>query len=339
MLEPPPLPYESVVSCLLSDFGVQASGLNFLPLGADPHTAVYRATAADGSEYFVKLRSGNFFAASVIIPKALQDSGIRQVIAPIPAKNGALWADLPPYRLILFPFIEGQNGFEQPLTNSQWIEFGGILKQLHTAVLPEPFKQAVPQENFDTGWRRQVEVFLTRIENEKYTEPIAAETAAFLWSKRTDLIRLVRHTDRLAQKMASCLDNFILCHADIHAGNLHITKDGSIYIIDWDTLIFAPCERDLMFIGAGLGGGSRTAAEEWDFFFQGYGPTMVNQDALTYYRCDRILEDIAVYCEQLLLTEDGGADRPQGLKYLKSNFWPGGTIELAFQPASIRSTP
>ena len=52
---------------------------------------------------------------------------------------------------------------------------------------------------------------------------------------------------------------------------------------------------------------------------------------LAYYRYERIIEDIAVYCEQLLLSNDGGADREQTLRYLMSNFKPNGAIEIAWQ--------
>ena len=43
-----------------------------------------------------------------------------------------------------------------------------------------------------------------------------------------------------------------------------------------------------------------------------------------------------MYCEQLLLSNDGGADREQALRYLKSNFEPGGTIEIAYRADALR---
>ncbi|MFN2272451.1 MAG: spectinomycin phosphotransferase, partial [Anaerolineae bacterium] len=53
--------------------------------------------------------------------------------------------------------------------------------------------------------------------------------------------------------------------------------------------------------------------------------------ALAYYRYERIVVDIAVYCEQLFLTDEGGEDREQSLRYLESNFLPNGTIEIAYK--------
>ena len=43
-------------------------------------------------------------------------------------------------------------------------------------------------------------------------------------------------------------------------------------------------------------------------FYQGYGQAAVDQTVLAYYRYERIVQDIAAYCQQLLLTDEGGAD-------------------------------
>jgi len=46
---------------------------------------------------------------------------------------------------------------------------------------------------------------------------------------------------------------------------------------------------------------------------------------------ERIIQDLAAYCEQLFLTNEGGEDREQSLHYLKSNFLPNSTIAIAYQ--------
>jgi spectinomycin phosphotransferase len=54
---------------------------------------------------------------------------------------------------------------------------------------------------------------------------------------------------------------------------------------------------------------------------------------VAYYRFERIVEDLAVFAEQLLLSDEGGDDRAQSVRYVKSNFQPGGTIERAYAVA------
>jgi spectinomycin phosphotransferase len=67
--------------------------------------------------------------------------------------------------------------------------------------------------------------------------------------------------------------------------------------------------------------------ERW--FYQGYGKTRINLEAKVYYRYERIIQDIAEFCKQLLLTDAGGDDREQAYKFFTSNFAPGGELEAA----------
>jgi len=126
---------------------------------------------------------------------------------------------------------------------------------------------------------------------------------------------------------------FVPCHADIHGGNILLSREGqppvlALYIVDWDTLIFAPKERDLMFIGGGIDNIWKTEQGE-AFFYEGYGKTEINLSALAYYRYERIIEDLVVTAEQLLLTNEGGADRERSLGWFISNFESGSTLEIA----------
>jgi spectinomycin phosphotransferase len=98
--------------------------------------------------------------------------------------------------------------------------------------------------------------------------------------------------------------------------------------VDWDNPLLAPKERDLMFIGGGIDQIWQSEREE-TIFYDGYGQTAINLSALAYYRYERIIEDLAVIGEQLLLSEEGGADRERSYGWFTSNFEPGSTIEIA----------
>jgi spectinomycin phosphotransferase len=100
--------------------------------------------------------------------------------------------------------------------------------------------------------------------------------------------------------------------------------------VDWDNPIYAPKERDLMFFGSGMAGNQLGGREEM-LFYQGYGPAQIDQDALAYYRYERIVQDISEFCKQLLLTAEGGEDREQAYQYFTSSFLPGHVVEVAFE--------
>ena len=133
--------------------------------------------------------------------------------------------------------------------DSQWVEFGAALKRFHSAELPLSITGGLPREDFSPRWRDTVRLFMERIQHETFDDPVAAELAAYLKIKSGETLDLVARAEGLAQRLREQTPAFILCHADIHAWNLLVCDGGAFYIVDWDTLMFAPKERDLMFIG------------------------------------------------------------------------------------------
>ncbi len=64
---------------------------------------------------------------------------------------------------------------------------------------------------------------------------------------------LVDRAETLGKNLQEQPSKFMLCHSDIHAGNVLMDRNNMIYIVDWDEPMMAPKERDLMFIGGGVG--------------------------------------------------------------------------------------
>jgi spectinomycin phosphotransferase len=334
MLEKPPLDESKIIAALQEQYGLGVSKVTFLPLGADINTAVYRAEGTDVKDCFVKLRRGIFDDITVIVPKMLYDQGIQAVIPPFKMETQALWTSVDEYKLMVFPFVEGQSGWQVPLKDQHWIEFGKALKSIHQAVLPQGVLDRVAREAFSPYFRERVRDFQRQVETEYFSEPTAAQLADFLNSKKVEISHMVNRAEELAVDVEAQSLPFILCHADIHVGNLLVAPDDRLYVVDWDTLTLAPKERDLMFIGGGLGSGSHSPEDEVRLFYEGYGKTEINRTALAYYRYERIVQDIVAYCEQLLLTDEGGDDRAEGLRQLTSQFLPSEVVDLAFRTDS-----
>jgi len=104
MLIKPNLKDEEIISCLRDAYGLTIDKVIFLPLGADFNTAVYRVTTSKQTDYFLKLRSGEYLEASVSVPKYLADLGIKQVIPPLATQTGQLWTTLDDFKAILYPY-------------------------------------------------------------------------------------------------------------------------------------------------------------------------------------------------------------------------------------------
>ena len=215
------------------------------------------------------------------------------------------------------------------MSGRQWLEFGQFLKKIHSMHLPPALRGAIPQETYSPQWRERLAAFLERIKLIDPSDPLIVETALFLNKRRAEILDLIHRTESLAQNLKTCSLESIMCHADIHAGNILIASNGTIYLVDWDTPILAPKERDLMSIGGGLFGGWRSPDEEQTLFYQGYGREQLDQTALAYYRYERIIQDLEVECEQIFSATGNGQDREQAFHFMKSNFQPGNVLEIA----------
>ena len=331
MLEKSNLPDEAIITSVQEAYGLEVVQVSFLPLGADVNAAVYRLQAMDGKTYFAKLKRGNFSEIAVTLPRFLRDQGIEQIIAPLRTQTGQLWHNLHDYCLILYPFVAGRNGFEVVLSPPQWAAFGAALKRVHTVKLPVELEKALPRERYSSLFRERVRVFLAQARVDLFTDPVALAVTELLRAQEAVIRDLIQRAEGLAASLQAQPLDYVLCHSDIHAGNLLVAEDESLYLVDWDEPLLAPKERDLMYIGGAQGFQGVTAQEEERLFYLGSGPTQVNQAAQAYYRFERIIQDIAAYSEQLLLTTGGGEDRQQSFGYLASNFLPGGTEEMAYR--------
>jgi spectinomycin phosphotransferase len=84
-----------------------------------------------------------------------------------------------------------------------------------------------------------------------------------------------------------------------------------------------------MFVGGGVGG-AWNRPDESAAFYRGYGPASVDAEALAHYRCERVVEDVAVYADRLLLESgDQDAEREESVQRLASAFRPNDVVEIA----------
>ena len=239
MLTKPNLADEEIAECLRDAYGLNVNKISFLPIGADPNAAVYRITTSDSTDYFLKLRRGEFSESAVSVPKYLADISFKQVISPITTMTEQLWIDLSYFKAILYPYVDGCNGIEAKLSDQQWIEFGATMKKFHNTDIPGSIASGIQLETFNPKRRDTVKTFLNRIENEVFEESVAAEIALFLRSKSEEILKLIKRAEDLANLLQKQPLEYILCHADIHGWNLLIDREGALYVVDWDTLIFA----------------------------------------------------------------------------------------------------
>lgn len=334
MLEKPTLSDETIIANLRDHFGLTVTALEFLPIGNDTNAWVYRVEA--GETYFLKLKKGTIHQPSVMVPRYLKDNDIPQIIAPLPTKAGELWHPVENFNLILYPFIEGGTGFHVGMSDAHWTEIGTALRRVHSLPLTPVLQATMRVETFTPRWITTIHKLDAFVETAQFTHPIQAELAAFWKTKREPIQQVISRTEEIAAYLKTVSPPFGLCHADIHVFNVLITPDKKLYIVDWDETIFAPKERDLMFVSAGVWP-SHNSDHQANMFFQGYGAdSSVDPVLMAYYRYEWAVQEIAEWAERALLVPDlGDATLEDSFRGFKSLFSPGAEIEVAFASESL----
>lgn len=318
MLEKSKIEDEKIIETLKIDYGISATQVNFLPIGNASNTWIYSVDTSE-RRYFLKLKKGGFDEASIETSRYLYDSGISAVIAPLPTQAKKLWGQCGEYVLILFSYIEAVPADVSGLSDEQWREFGKTLLAIHEAGLPEGLAARLKAETFTSEAWLWIEKINNRIDQGNFVDSQQSSFADF-WNQKQEVIesilkRAKESSDRILENPP---DNMI-CHTDINLANVLVSPDEQIHIVDWDAVMLAPKERDLMFI---LG------RDEASLFFEGYGGKSVDQQVLSYYRCDWVLQELADYGDRVFFSTDAGEEtRREAVAAVIEMFKPGNMVD------------
>lgn len=339
MREPPAIPEAHLRACLREQYDLAAVTVEFLPLGLDTYAGVYRVVTEQGPPLLLKASSRSLYEAGCLVPRYLRDQGIAAVVAPLPTTRGALWTrvrvgDLGDWTVTVYPFVEGDRGWVPAMTDAQWKAVGTSLRQIHQVALPPEGFQSLRQETFDPSaygrWVRAFDAEHARAEGGSRVERALRER----WIERWPTIHALLATlEALAVALRERSGPHVICHADLHPSNLIRDRAGRVFVIDWDDVMLAPKERDFLFVGepATAGSGPEGASP----FFQGYGPAEIDWVALTYYRCERVVQDVIECARDVFFRDDLGAEtKANAAQLFGAIFAPGKMVDAAWAAAA-----
>jgi spectinomycin phosphotransferase len=307
MIEKPNISDEKIIISLHENYSIQVKDIEFLPVGNDASSFAYHVETKNGDAYFLKVKRNLSNLAGIFVPRFLRDNGIEQIIAPLLTKTGTLFGEIDEFALILYPFIRGEEAMEIGMTDAQWKEFGSTLKRIHDTEFPPDISQYIKRETFIPKWSSIAKELHEQANKQNYDDPSQKELATF-WKENNGTIQtLIERTESIGKHLQRAVLNFVLCHADIHTANILITEGQDRFIVDWDETLFAPKERDLMFVLDG----DRVETREEQQFLEGYGNVEINQLAFAYYRYEWCVQEIGDYGERVLLMNDASESTKQ----------------------------
>lgn len=289
---------EDVAGALVGGWHLDVASLAYLPVGFGSH---HWQVSASGAEWFVSVDAvgGNSSDAGPTIDRhsrlddalsavaSVVQSGVDFPVAPLPTLSGQLLQRFAGrYALAVYPFVQGRRRtFFEPLSLTESGVIVELLAELH-AVPPARCPTARTDDFVlqDEGVLRDTLKAL----DEPWCSGPYGESARHLLRTGIDRIEnLLRHRQALVR--SALRSATVITHGEIHPGNWIEGSDGW-RLVDWDTLLRAPRERDIWMLDGGTGEGAAA--------YEATTGTRLQHDLFSLYGLTWTLNDLAAYAAQ-----------------------------------------
>lgn len=304
---PPEVSDGLVESAAAEHWGLPSLTATYLPVGHGSHHWLLEAgpdrwfvsldvlSPADPEESFGRL------AAALGVAVAARESGLVFVVAPLWSNDGSPVVLLPGgHAMAVYPYLEGSAGsFGEDLDDGTAGELTRMLAALHA--VPSDRLTTAGREGFGLPGREVVESALDEAARGVRWPGVYGDALGRLLAEQGEPVRrALDRQDQLLLAAGSQRERFVLTHGEPHPGNLLRTAHG-LRLVDWDTALLAPPERDVWLLDARTGG--RGAAAYSALTGQPLSPQL-----LEWYRLRWALVDVALFVELLRDAEVETAD-------------------------------
>ena len=234
-------------------WGIAVTSLEYRPIGFGSHH--WAASGARGVRHFVTVDElsaesrgrdevsvlGLHLRPALTAATDLRAFGCRFVVAPIATKTDGPFARFDRYAVALYPFIDGQGfSFEEPFGEADRERVLELVAALH--MVPVAAIRPPATDEFVVPLLDQLDRAL-------------GPRGCRRWTVRSDRLSSARRQRgpdqedgrRYQALLARHLKHpgpLVVTHGEIHPGNVMVTPEGWV-IVDWDTALVAPPERDL----------------------------------------------------------------------------------------------
>ncbi len=154
-----------------------------------------------------------------------------------------------------------------------------------------------------------------------HTLAVELDLAAMFEEKFDEVAAIVWRAEALGWELKDRIVRGVVCHADIHLGNLLVDAADGLHLVDWEQSILAPIERDIVFFTEGAFG---TTQREEELFAEGYGDFKTDPLLMAYYRYSRAVEDLSGFAREILFPDCSEESKQDALRWLKNLFRPRG---------------
>jgi len=318
---PADLTADELTTELARGWGLREVTLEYLPLGFGSHH--WQAEDARGVRRFVTvddLEAGfqagpDTDAAFAALARAFgtaaflrDEATLEFVVAPLPDGEGAVIRRLTDrYAVTVLPFVEGGSGaFGAYESADDRRRMGDLLGRLHAAT--EKVPASLPRtEDFAIPSSESLLRALDDLDRPWSTGPFAEPARERLRGAARGIGKQLERYDELVVEVGASSGSWVLTHGEPHSANV-IRDDERLYVVDWDTTLIAPRERDLRMV-------LDTDSTGWDEYVAVAGEASLDDDALELYRLWWDLTEIAGYTDLFRRTHGRTADTVASWEY------------------------
>jgi spectinomycin phosphotransferase/16S rRNA (guanine(1405)-N(7))-methyltransferase len=308
---PDDLTDDALAAALARHWVIAVASIEYRPVGFGSHH--WEVVDADGVRWFVTVdeldtkrasldepldAAFDRLRAALLAARDLRANGRDFVVAAVPAVNGEPVVRLGErHAVAVFPFVDGESFDWGTFADGHREALLDLIVATHTA--PESAWRAALADDFRIPHRDELELSLASPDNFPDCGPYSRPTAELL-AERGDAIRaLLARCDALVGDARGRPARVVLTHGEPHPGNTMRTAGGWL-LIDWDTVLVAPPERDLWSMDPGDG-------SILDAYARATGVTP-SPSTMDLYRLRWDLADVAVVVSRFRAPHPGNAD-------------------------------
>jgi spectinomycin phosphotransferase/16S rRNA (guanine(1405)-N(7))-methyltransferase len=242
-----------LIDALREGWGLKVASIEYQAVGFGSHH--WDTTDTGGNRWFVtvwdldaKRRSADDdvfdrLRAALATSRAVYDTGAAFVVAPVPARDGAVVLPVSEqFALALYPYVDGRTDRGEYRTAADRLAVMEMLVVLHAS--HDSVTRHARVDDFGLAKRDDLELALDDLAAPWDGGPYSERTRALLSRHASGVARLLEVYDTLAAEARERPDRMVLTHGEPHIENVMLTANGLV-LIDWDTTLLAPPERDL----------------------------------------------------------------------------------------------
>ncbi len=309
-----------LVAILFERWGLDVVSVEYLAVGFGSHH--WRAATAHGS-WFVTvddliakrreldealLATRERLVAALSTAGALRDAGVGFVVAPVRTGDGDIVCNLGDrYVVAVYPLVEGvtydYGDFSDDAHRDAVVR---NIAALHRA--PKSCCRWALTDDLSIPRRAELFVACAEVHAPWTSGPFADPTRRLLARHADDVAGAFDTYDALAIKVSSQSQRFVLTHGEPHPANT-ITTGRGVVLIDWDTALIAPPERDLWDL---VGQDPSVKAR-----YESLAGTRVEDDSVEMYRLAWDLSEIAIYVSEFRQPHERNEDMSEAWQNLQ----------------------